>query len=128
MERLRRSFRESFRRRKDHVPESSKPHQWQSDEAAVRAGTCNFYVKVHDQLSRQSGWLDIGHPPGFVGGSHPLINVSTFYVFTIGLTFWTVIGPLQYLGCVEVYESRGMPVCEEALKVLRVNFPFIAHT
>nr|CAG4643365.1 EOG090X09VR [Ilyocryptus agilis] len=69
MERLRRSFRESFRRRKDHVPESSKPHQWQSDEAAVRAGTCNFYVK--------------------------------------------------YLGCVEVYESRGMQVCEEALKVLR---------
>ena len=46
MERLRRSFRESFRRRKDHVPESSKPHQWQSDEAAVRAGTCNFNVKV----------------------------------------------------------------------------------
>lgn len=69
MERLRRSFRESFRRRKDHVPESSKPHQWQSDEASVRAGTCNFYVK--------------------------------------------------YLGCVEVYESRGMQVCEEALKVLR---------
>lgn len=26
---------------------------------------------------------------------------------------------LQYLGCVEVYESRGMQVCEEALKVLR---------
>lgn len=25
----------------------------------------------------------------------------------------------QYLGCVEVYESRGMQVCEEALKVLR---------
>jgi len=69
MERLRRSFRESFRRRKDHVPESSKPHQWQTDEAAVRAGTCNFHVK--------------------------------------------------YLGCVEVYESRGMQVCEEALKVLR---------
>ena len=46
MERLRRSFRESFRRRKDHVPESSKPHQWQTDEAAVRAGTCNFHVKV----------------------------------------------------------------------------------
>lgn len=27
----------------------------------------------------------------------------------------------QYLGCVEVYESRGMQVCEEALKVLRVS-------
>lgn len=27
----------------------------------------------------------------------------------------------QYLGCVEVFESRGMQVCEEALKVLRVS-------
>ncbi|KAK9507324.1 hypothetical protein O3M35_007205 [Rhynocoris fuscipes] len=69
MDRLRRSFRDSFRRRKEHVPESSKPHLWQADEAAVRAGTCTFQVK--------------------------------------------------YLGCVEVFESRGMQVCEEALKVLR---------
>lgn len=46
MDRLRRSFRDSFRRRKDHIPESSKPHQWQADEAAVRAGTCTFHVKV----------------------------------------------------------------------------------
>ncbi|KAG1682320.1 Protein numb [Nymphon striatum] len=69
MDRLRRSLRESFRRKKDHVPECSKPHQWQADEQAVRSGTCNFHVK--------------------------------------------------YLGCVEVYESRGMQVCEEALKVLR---------
>lgn len=70
MDRLRRSFRDSFRRRKDRVPESSKPHQWQSDEQAVRSATCSFSVK--------------------------------------------------YLGCVEVFESRGMQVCEEALKVLRV--------
>ncbi|XP_046470798.1 protein numb isoform X1 [Neodiprion pinetum] len=70
MDRLRRSFRDSFRRRKDpHVPESSKPHQWQADESAVRSATCVFHVK--------------------------------------------------YLGCVEVFESRGMQVCEEALKVLR---------
>ncbi|GAB0100120.1 NUMB [Sergentomyia squamirostris] len=69
MDRLRRSFRDSFRRRKERVPESSKPHQWQADEAAVRSATCSFSVK--------------------------------------------------YLGCVEVYESRGMQVCEEALKVLR---------
>ncbi|XP_067620754.1 protein numb isoform X2 [Eurosta solidaginis] len=69
MDRLRRSFRDSFRRRKDRVPESSKPHQWQSDEEAVRSATCSFAVK--------------------------------------------------YLGCVEVFESRGMQVCEEALKVLR---------
>uniref|UniRef100_T1JP22 PID domain-containing protein n=1 Tax=Strigamia maritima TaxID=126957 RepID=T1JP22_STRMM len=72
MDRLRRSLRESFRRKKEHVPECSKPHQWQSDEAAVRSGTCNFAVK--------------------------------------------------YLGCVEVFESRGMQVCEEALKLLRVGF------
>ncbi|XP_075149328.1 NUMB endocytic adaptor protein isoform X2 [Haematobia irritans] len=69
MDRLRRSFRDSFRRRKDRVPESSKPHQWQADEEAVRTATCSFGVK--------------------------------------------------YLGCVEVFESRGMQVCEEALKVLR---------
>ncbi|KAK8380163.1 hypothetical protein O3P69_016656 [Scylla paramamosain] len=70
MDRLRRSFRESFRKKKDHhVTEASKPHQWQTDEASVRAGTCSF--------------------------------------------------PVKYLGCVEVFESRGMQVCEEALKVLR---------
>lgn len=69
MDRLRRSFRDSFRRRKERMPESSKPHQWQADESAVRSGTCTFSVK--------------------------------------------------YLGCVEVFESRGMQVCEEAIKVLR---------
>lgn len=71
MDRLRRSFRDSFRRRKDRVPESSKPHQWQSDAEAVRSATCSF--------------------------------------------------PVKYLGCVEVFESRGMHICEEALKVLRVS-------
>lgn len=80
MDRLRRSFRESFRRRKGDGnglgsgagPESARPHQWQADESAVRAATCAF--------------------------------------------------PVKYLGCVEVFESRGMQVCEEALKVLRVCF------
>lgn len=71
MDRLRKSFRDSFRRRKERVPEASKPHQWQADETAVRSATCTFSVK--------------------------------------------------YLGCVEVFESRGMQVCEEALKVLRVS-------
>ena len=106
MERLRRSFRESFRRRKDHVPESSKPHQWQSDEAAVRAGTCNFYVKVREHFSSLDMFLLL------LGIIHVVLVISDplkhFY-------------SLQYLGCVEVYESRGMPVCEEALKVLRVK-------
>ena len=31
---------------------------------------------------------------------------------------------IQYLGCVEVFESRGMQVCEEALKVLRVSWNY----
>lgn len=70
MDRLRKSFRDSFRRRKDRLPEASKPHQWQEDESAVRSATCVF--------------------------------------------------PVKYLGCVEVFESRGMQVCEEAIKVLRV--------
>lgn len=71
MDRLRRSFRDSFRRRKDRVPESSKPPQWPTDEQAVRSSTCSF--------------------------------------------------PVKYLGCVEVFESRGMHICEEAIKVLRVS-------
>lgn len=66
MNRLRRSFRESFRRKKDKV---NSPHQWHSDEMSVRQGNCTF--------------------------------------------------PIKYLGCVEVFESRGMQICEEALKILR---------
>ncbi|XP_055296089.1 protein numb isoform X2 [Sitodiplosis mosellana] len=71
MDRLRRSFRDSFRRRKDRVPESSKGPQWPTDEQAVRSSTCSF--------------------------------------------------PVKYLGCIEVYESRGMHICEEALKMLRTS-------
>lgn len=48
-------LRQSFRRKKDvYVPESSRPHQWQTDEEAVRGGKCSFAVKVmnsHLQLS-----------------------------------------------------------------------------
>lgn len=69
MNRLR-SFRESFRRKKDKVSDSNNGiHQWHTDEIGVRQGNCAF--------------------------------------------------PIKYLGCVEVFESRGMPICEEALKVLR---------
>lgn len=63
-------LRQSFRRKKDvYVPESSRPHQWQTDEEAVRSGKCNFQVK--------------------------------------------------YLGHVEVEESRGMHICEDAVKRLK---------
>lgn len=68
-----RSFRESFRRKKDKITQcnhvNSKVSQWHTDEIAVRQGSCKF--------------------------------------------------PIKYIGCVEVFESRGMPICEEALKVLR---------
>lgn len=33
----------------------------------------------------------------------------------------TCVFSVKYLGCVEVFESRGMQVCEEAIKVLRVS-------
>ncbi|XP_039897340.1 protein numb homolog isoform X6 [Simochromis diagramma] len=63
-------LRQSFRRKKDvYVPESSRPHQWQTDEEAVRTGKCSFGVK--------------------------------------------------YLGHVEVDESRGMHICEDAVKRLK---------
>lgn len=45
-------LRQSFRRKKDvYVPESSRPHQWQTDEEAVRSGKCSFAVKVTFLLS-----------------------------------------------------------------------------
>ncbi|EFO22642.1 hypothetical protein LOAG_05842 [Loa loa] len=89
MDRIRRSFRESFRRRvsRKHSTRrapfgrqlspsrptnnsgSNKAELWQPDEIAVRNGTCNFNVK--------------------------------------------------YLGGIEVFESRGMQICEGALKLLR---------
>ncbi|XP_062873296.1 numb-like protein isoform X2 [Trichomycterus rosablanca] len=65
-------LRQSLRRKKPtYVPEASRPHQWQSDEEAVRKGKCSFAVR--------------------------------------------------YLGLVEVEESRGMHVCEEAVKKLKVS-------
>ncbi|XP_075904812.1 protein numb homolog isoform X2 [Nelusetta ayraudi] len=68
-------LRQSFRRKKDvYVPESSRPHQWQTDEEAVRSGKCSFAVK--------------------------------------------------YLGHVEVEESRGMHICEEAVKRLKTDRKF----
>jgi len=35
-------------------------------------------------------------------------------------------GCLQYLGCVEVFESRGIQVCEEAISVLR-NVSYMSY-
>ncbi|KAL8611155.1 hypothetical protein ACOMHN_064445 [Nucella lapillus] len=61
----------SFRKKKDHLPECSKPHQWQEDEKKVRDGTCSFQVR--------------------------------------------------YLGCTEVFDSRGMQVCEDAVKSLKAG-------
>lgn len=49
MEKLKRSL--SFRKKKDHVPECSKPHQWQEDEKKVRDGTCSFQVRVSTSLT-----------------------------------------------------------------------------
>jgi numb-like protein len=82
MDNFRKSFRASFRKKKeksghhssgdfvkDRTGGSDKSKQWQTDEIAVRAGTCNFEVK--------------------------------------------------YLGCIEVFDSRGMTVCEEALRKLK---------
>jgi len=58
-----------MRKRKESGVELSKAQKWQMDEAAVRSGTCQFYVK--------------------------------------------------YLGCCEVFESRGMQVCEAAVTTLK---------
>ncbi|XP_042201364.1 numb-like protein [Callorhinchus milii] len=64
-------LRQSLRRKKPYLPEASRPHQWQSDEEAVRRGKCSF--------------------------------------------------PVRYLGHVEVDESRGMHICEDAVKKLKTT-------
>ena len=74
MDKLRRSFRSSFRRKEEACDEGrgergGPARQWPADEAAVKTNTCSFEVK--------------------------------------------------YLGSVEVFESRGMQVCEEAVKNLK---------
>lgn len=47
-------LRQSLRRKKDiYVPESSRPHQWQTDEEAVRSGKCSFAVKVTPTQTRK---------------------------------------------------------------------------
>ncbi|KAG9511416.1 Protein numb, partial [Fragariocoptes setiger] len=69
MSRLRRSLRESFRRKRSSTSETNNHRQKQVDEIAVRNGTCMF--------------------------------------------------PVKYLGCVEVFDHRGMQICEEALNKLR---------
>lgn len=71
MDRLRRSFRDSFRRRKTQMPDTSRSIQWPNDEQAVRSSTCSF--------------------------------------------------PIEYLGCIEVYEREGLDICEEAMNILKVS-------
>jgi len=48
MDRLKRSFRDSFKKKKGSSSGGSvdKPHQWQQDESAVRSANCNYPVKV----------------------------------------------------------------------------------
>ena len=48
MDKPRRSFRSSFRRKEDtseEVPPSGVARQWPTDEAAVKTNTCSFEVK-----------------------------------------------------------------------------------
>ena len=51
-------------------------------------------------------------------------NAKRFFAMS-ALKYCTMLIPFrfdfQYLGCVEVFESRGMQVCEEAIKVLKVS-------
>ena len=64
MDRLRRSFRSSFRRREELQDESGGPagggggRQWPQDEAAVKSNSCSFEVKYLGSVEvRWSGGL-----------------------------------------------------------------------
>ena len=51
----------------------------------------------------------------------------TIYIKKI--SFWRLLFcyVFQYLGCVEVFESRGMQVCEEAVKTLKAVSTIDSH-
>jgi len=68
MEKFRKSFRSSFRRKSEDTP-PLPAKQWPLDRESVRANTCSF--------------------------------------------------PVKYLGCVEVFEGRGLHICEEAVKIMK---------
>ena len=91
MDRLRRSFRSSFRRREELQDESGGPvgggRQWPADEAAVKTNSCSFEVKYL--------------------GSVEVISVLPWCSRLLPSTLF------------QVFESRGMQVCEEALKNLK---------
>lgn len=46
-------------------------------------------------------------------------GVNHWHSDEIGVRQGNCTFAIKYLGCVEVFESKGMPICEEALKVLR---------
>ena len=91
MDRLRRSFRSSFRRREELQDESGGPvgggRQWPADEAAVKTNSCSFEVKYL--------------------GSVEVISLLSWCSSLLPSTLF------------QVFESRGMQVCEEALKNLK---------
>uniref|UniRef100_A0A8C8C4P3 Protein numb homolog n=1 Tax=Oncorhynchus tshawytscha TaxID=74940 RepID=A0A8C8C4P3_ONCTS len=95
-------LRQSFRRKKDvYVPESSRPHQWQTDEGSVRRGKCSFAVKM------------------------VLFRVVMGYFTHITLVSLPCQQSMdKYLGHVEVEESRGMHICEDAVKQLKTDRKF----
>jgi len=84
MGRLRRSLRDSFRKKRDS-PESSKPHQWQADEEAVKAGNCSFPVKVC--LKERSKTYDFSLDSLFVRMAHNAIwnYMKTFYCLPLSV-------------------------------------------
>lgn len=57
MESLKRRL--SFRKKKNHVPECSKPHQWQEDEKKVRDGTCSFQVRVKNMTDTSLNYCSV---------------------------------------------------------------------
>lgn len=57
MESLKRRL--SFRKKKNHVPECSKPHQWQEDEKKVRDGTCSFQVRVKNTTDTSLNYCSV---------------------------------------------------------------------
>ncbi|VDK61322.1 unnamed protein product [Anisakis simplex] len=121
MDRIRRSFRESFRRR------SSRDHNnlrnSQSPGAQPSSATNN--ASSQPGASSSNNASSNSRPQTGAISSTSSGKADLWQPDETAVREGTCSFNVKYLGGVEVFESRGMQVCEGALKLLRVfNFKF----
>lgn len=114
MDKLRRSLRSSLRRKKDH----SRRHDSGGGGTGGGTGGGSGGGGGGDGERGQNRQGERGSSSSRGGGSAGA-GGSQWQMDEVSVRSGTCSFQVKYLGCVEVFESRGMQVCEEAIKVLK---------